>query len=147
MPPESLNSIEYLTQLRRGGYHFHQPLAKYGLYDPFVTITDMDGCAWVNTKHTDYFDEYVIAVATAQDNMSSQFNPNPPHPRLFSTIDVVIKEALRQFFVATDPLYEAMEGRSVQQVQSYRHSRISWGCHQIDAGNDSRKVLVKKYKR
>jgi hypothetical protein len=147
LPPESLDAREYLSHLRSRGYKYHEPLAEYGLYDPFYKVSDLEASSWVNSRRSEYSDDYVIATAIAQDHMLSQFNPNPPHPRFYSTTDVRIKEALKEFFEETGGLYSVMEGYSLQKVQNFRHTRISWDCSLITATGETRKVLMSKYKR
>jgi len=92
--------------------------------------------------------DYVLTEAVAQDNVKSQFNPNPVHPRLYKPKDATHKECLKRQSTAIADYYVHLHTLSVATLLTFAASKLSWGWEPLVFGTKpTKKTLIDAYKK
>jgi hypothetical protein len=103
--PKSHSAVEYIAQMRSHGHFFHIPL-KTILLNKNVSIILHE---W-SEKHTitninlDF--KWPEVIVAAMNSVISEFNPNPPNPRLYTTTDTQLTDDLERFREKCNDYYQ-----------------------------------------
>ena len=127
--PTSNDSGQYVLQLKAKGLPYHIPLKNIILNQNSIIIDHRNWSCQLDSARELIRPDFVWpeVVAAALNSVVSEFNPNPPNPRIYSTTDESLVEDVLYFSTKTSVYYDiTLKSYTIAALQTLIRRKVGY---------------------